>query len=64
MVNGVGVTGLFFAEEGFRNFFFPKEVKELADLKGLKLRVSTDPTMVKMVEGLGASAVSIPFSEL
>jgi len=60
----VGVSGLFFAEEGFRNFFFTKRVSDIADLKGMKLRVSTDPTMVKMVEGLGASATSINFSEL
>ncbi len=61
---GLGVTGLFYAEEGFRHFFFAKEVASMADLAGTKIRVSTDPTMTGMVEGLGASPTVVAFGEL
>lgn len=62
--NGLGVRGLFYGEEGFRHFFTVKEVKGLEDLKGMKLRVSNDPIMNGMVEGLGASPTVVSFNEL
>ena len=61
---GIGVKGLFYGEEGFRHFFTVKEVKGLEDLKGMKLRVSNDPVMNGMVEGLGASPTVVSFNEL
>lgn len=62
--NGSGITGLFYAEEGFRHFFTVNDVSGLEDLKGLKLRVSNDPIMNGMVEGLGASPTVVSFGEL
>ena len=62
--NGLGVRGLYYGEEGFRHFFTVKEVKGLDDLKGMKLRVSTDPVMVGTVEALGANATVVAFNEL
>jgi len=61
---GLGITGLFYVEEGFRHFFFTKEIASMADLTGKKIRVSTDPTMTGMVEGLGASPTVVAFGEL
>lgn len=61
---GLGVKGLFYVEEGFRHFFFKNQVTGLEDLKGMKLRVSTDPTMTGMVEGLGANPTVVSFTEL
>lgn len=61
---GTGIRGLFYGEEGFRHFFTTKEVKGIEDLKGMKLRVSNDPVMQGMVEGLGASPTVIAFGEL
>ncbi len=61
---GLGITGLFYVEEGFRHFFFSKEVAGMADLAGRKIRVSNDPTMNGMVEGLGASPTVVAFGEL
>jgi len=61
---GLGVHGMFYVEEGFRHFFFKDEVTGLADLAGRKIRVSTDPVMMGMVEGLGASPTEIAFTEL
>lgn len=62
--NGSGVRGLFYGEEGFRHFFTTKPVSGLEDLKGMKLRVSNDPIMNGMVEGLGASPTVVSFGEL
>jgi len=61
---GLPLRGLCYGEEGFRHFFFKNEVKGLEDLKGLKIRVSSDPIMTGMVTNLGASATSVPFTEL
>lgn len=62
--NGSGVTGLFYAEEGFRHFFTVNPVESIEDLKGMKIRVSNDPIMNGMVEGLGASPTVVSFGEL
>ena len=61
---GLGLRGLCYGEEGFRHFFFKNEVKGLEDLKGLKIRVSSDPVMTGMVSNLGASATTVAFTEL
>ncbi len=61
---GSGVRGLFYGEEGFRHFFGTKEMTSIEALKGMKIRVSTDPVMTGMVEGLGASPTVVSFGEL
>ncbi|MEY8334812.1 TRAP transporter substrate-binding protein [Lachnospiraceae bacterium 47-T17] len=61
---GSGVRGLFYGEEGFRHFFANTELKDLSSLAGLKIRVSNDPIMNGMVEGLGASPTVVDFGEL
>lgn len=61
---GTGVRGLFYGEEGFRHFFTVDPVNGIEDLKGLKLRVSNDPVMNGMVNGLGASPTVVSFGEL
>ena len=61
---GLPVRGLFYGEEGFRHFFTVKPVAPIDDLKGMKLRVSNDPVMNGMVEGLGANPTVVAFGEL
>ena len=61
---GLPLRGIFYGEEGFRHFFTREPVAGIGDLKGMKLRVSNDPVMVGMVNGLGASATPIAFGEL
>lgn len=61
---GLGVHGMFYVEEGFRNFFFKTKVSGLSDIAGKKIRVSTDPTMTGMVKDLGASPTVVSFTEL
>lgn len=62
--NGSGIRGLFYGEEGFRHFFSNKELTDINSLKGMKIRVSNDPIMNGMVEGLGASPTVVAFGEL
>ena len=62
--NGSGIRGLFYGEEGFRHFFSNKELTDINSLQGLKIRVSNDPIMNGMVEGLGASPTVVDFGEL
>ncbi len=63
---GIGVKGLFYGEEGFRHFFTVenKPVSAVADLKNMKIRVSNDPIMQKMVESLGATPATVSMTEL
>ena len=61
---GLPVRGMFYGEEGFRHFFTVNPVSGIADFKGLKLRVSNDPVMNGMVEGLGANPTVVSFGEL
>ncbi|MBP5605590.1 MAG: TRAP transporter substrate-binding protein, partial [Ruminiclostridium sp.] len=61
---GLPIRGLCYAQEGFRNFFFKKEINGLDDMKNLKLRVSSDPVMTGMVNDLGAYATPVAFTEL
>ena len=62
--NGSGVRGLFYGEEGFRHFFTVDPIDGIEDLAGMKLRVSNDPIMTGMVEGLGANPTVVSFGEL
>ena len=61
---GLPMRGLVYGEEGFRNFFFKDAVSDLSDLKGRKIRVTSDPVMTEMVGNLGASATTVSFTEL
>jgi TRAP-type C4-dicarboxylate transport system substrate-binding protein len=62
--NGSGVRGLFYGEEGFRHFFSNKELTDITSLQGMKIRVSNDPIMNGLVEGLGASPTVVDLNEL
>lgn len=61
---GLPLRGIFYGEEGFRHFFFKDPVNSVEDMKGKKLRVSNDPIMTGMVEGLGANPTVVSFNEL
>ena len=61
---GLPVRGIFYGEEGFRHFFTVNPVNTIEDLRGLKIRVSNDPVMNGMVEGLGAAPTVVSFGEL
>ncbi len=62
--NGSGIRGLFYGEEGFRHFFSSQPLNTMADLDGMKIRVSNDPIARGMVEGIGADPTVVSYSEL
>jgi len=61
---GLPLRGVFYGEEGFRHFFANKPINSIEDLDGMKIRVSNDPIMNGMVEGLGGSPTVVSFGEL
>lgn len=59
------IVGLGFFEVTARNFFTTnKPVATIEDMKGLKIRVQSNPLYLDMVEAFGASPTPISFSEL
>jgi TRAP-type transport system periplasmic protein len=64
-LEGVGVKGLFWMEQGTRSIYTAKRpVRSIADLKGMKIRVIESPIMVDTINALGAAATPMPFGEL
>lgn len=60
-----GMVGLCYWENGFRQVTNSKrEVKTLADLSGLKLRVMQNPVYIDAFKALGTNAIPMPFTEL
>lgn len=60
-----GFIGLTWFDAGVRNIYTKDKVIETADdLKGLKIRVQTSPTNVKMLQALGASPTPMSFGEV
>ena len=49
---------------GMRNFYSKKEVTNLADLKGLKVRVQATKTEDTLFSAYGAQVVHMPFGEV
>lgn len=57
--------GLGWFDPGQRNFYnSKKEIKSLADLKGMKIRVMQSELMMDMVAALGASPTPLPYGEV
>ena len=60
-----GFIGLTWFDAGVRNIYTTKKVINTPeDLKGLKIRVQTSPTNVKMLQALGASPTPMSFGEV
>ena len=60
-----GFVGLTWFDAGVRNIYTTKKpIMEPDDLKGLKIRVQTSPTNVKMLQALGASPTPMSFGEV
>ena len=61
---GKGFIGLTFYDSGSRSFYCSKPFQTPEDLKGLKIRVPESPTMMEMINLLGARATPMPFTEI
>lgn len=63
--SGSRMVGLFYMDEGARNFFTTKApVTKMADLKNLKIRVQSSQLMLDTVSALGANPTPIDYAEL
>ena len=53
-----GLIGLCYYDAGSRSFYLTKEVRTVADMAGIKIRVQDNAMMKRMVELLGATPVT------
>lgn len=64
-LQGKGMVGLVYWENGFRNLTNSKRpIAKMEDLQGIKLRVMQNPVYIDMFKGFGANAIPLAFSEL
>jgi tripartite ATP-independent transporter DctP family solute receptor len=64
-VEGYNFYGLCYYESGARSFYnSQREIKSVADLKGLKIRVQKSELMLDLVNTLGANATPMSFGEV
>ncbi|MFV0504233.1 MAG: TRAP transporter substrate-binding protein [Lachnospirales bacterium] len=61
---GAGMVGISYTDEGARNIFTSKEIKSLADINGMKIRVPETTLMMDTMSALGAEPTPISYSEL
>lgn len=60
-----GFIGLAFYDSGSRSFYTPsKEIKTLADVRGMKIRVQQSDMWVAMMQAMGANATPMPYAEV
>lgn len=60
-----GISGLCWYEAGARNFYTSsREIRELSDLKDLRIRVQESAFMMDMVDTLGAISADMPYEEV
>ncbi len=59
-----GLTTLNAFPLGFRHFYTKKPIKNVADLKGLRMRVPNIPLYIEFAKNLGQSGQPMPFAEV
>jgi len=63
--SGKGLIGLCWMDAGARNFYDTKKpIKDLADLKGMKIRVMGNPMFVAMANSMGANGVPLGYDQV
>ncbi len=63
--SGKGLVGLCWMDAGARNFYDTKKpIKDLADLKGQKIRVMGNPIFVDMANSMGANGVPLGYDQV
>lgn len=64
-VSAANLIGLTFYDAGARSFYNTKrDVKSVADLKGMKIRVQESKLMMGLIKALDASATPMPFGDV
>jgi C4-dicarboxylate-binding protein DctP len=65
VLEDTGLTLLMMADTGFRDLTNSvRPIKTPEDMKGLKIRVMSDPYQIAAIESLGAVATPLPYSEV
>ncbi len=59
-----GFVGLALWESGARSIYAKKPVRNLADVKGMKIRVQQSDLWVALVQAMGANPTPIPYAEV
>lgn len=60
-----GFVGLTFYDSGARSLYTRgRPVREIADMKGLRIRVQQSALMTAMIRALGATAVQLPYGQV
>lgn len=60
-----GMVGVTYYDSGARSFYTAKKpIEKVADLKGLKIRVLQSPTLIRMVQLLGAAPIAMSQDEV
>ena len=63
--SGKGLIGLCWMDAGARNFYDTKKpIKDIADLKGQKIRVMGNPMFVEMANAMGANGVPLGYDQV
>jgi tripartite ATP-independent transporter DctP family solute receptor len=64
-MSGSGIVGLAWVDGGARSFYtIKKPIKQIGDLKGLKIRVQQSSLMLGMVKAMGAVPVALPYADV
>lgn len=58
------LVGLAFLDSGARSFYTKKPIRQLSDMKGLKIRVQNTDMFVEMMRLLGANATPMSFGQV
>lgn len=61
---GAGMVGLFYTDEGARNLFTSREIRELEDIQNQRIRVPESVLMMDTISALSAQPIPMPYSEL
>jgi tripartite ATP-independent transporter DctP family solute receptor len=59
-----GFIGLALYESGARSMYAKKPIRNVGDMKGLKVRVQQSDLWVSLIKQMGASATPMPFAEV
>ncbi len=63
--SGKGLVGIAWMDAGARNFYDTKKpIKNMADLKGMKIRVMGNPMFVDMANSMGANGVPLGYDQV
>ena len=60
----MGMKGLFYGEEGFRNFFSTVKISGVKDFEGLSARGTNDVAMQGLLAGLKTKSVPVNYTDL